>query len=67
MTRDGMPPHVQLALGRIFRLMSRSALPGDDEAYEEARRVALSDVPLDVALAYAPNWVRDRNKGAAGD
>lgn len=63
----GPPPHVQLALGRIFRLLSRPALPGDVEKYEEARRVALSGVPLDVALGYAPSWVRDRNKGAAGD
>lgn len=67
MDREGIPPHVQLALGRIFRLMSRPALPGDVERYEEARRAALSDVPLDVALAYAPSWVRDRNKGASGD
>ena len=61
-----MPPAVQHALGRIFRLMSRPEQPGDAEQYEQARAVILAHAPADISLDYLPNWVRDRNKGAAG-
>lgn len=61
-----MLPAVQLALGRIFRLMSRPEQPGDAEQYEAARAVILAHVPAGVVPDYAPNWIRDRFKGAAG-
>ena len=55
-----------LALGRIFRLMSRPFQPGDIEDYERCR--ALSMNPSEgLPLHYAPNWARDRLKGAQGD
>ncbi len=60
-----MPPAVQLALGRIFRLASRPTQPGDVQAYEEARHVVLAhygDGPL--PEAYVHNHVRDRNRGS---
>lgn len=57
---------VELALGRIFRLMSRPAQVGDAEQYEAARRVILECVSP-VVLDYSPNYARDRLKGAQGD
>ena len=62
-----MPREVQLALGRIFRLMSRPSEPGDEEQYEAARAVILAHAPANISLDYLPNWVRDRHRGAAGD
>ena len=56
---------VNLAIGRIFRLASRPAQPGDVENYERCKALILDIVePLPF---YAPNWVRDRMKGAQGD
>jgi len=57
---------IELALGRILRLASRPAQPGDVADYERCRKVIL-DV-LD-PLPYQPeiSWARDRNKGAQGD
>jgi hypothetical protein len=59
------PIEVQLALGRIFRLMSRPAQDGDVEQYEAARRVVL-DHTDNVVADYSPNYARDHNRGAAG-
>ena len=56
----------QLALGRIFRMMSRPFQEGDIEEYHQCRYIimdAVSHVPED----RAPNYARDRLKGAAGD
>lgn len=61
-----MPAEVQLALGRIFRLMSRPAQPGDMAAYEAARALVL-EASGEVAPPYRPNWIRDRGRGAGGD
>jgi hypothetical protein len=36
-----MPAEVQLALGRMFRLMSRPSQAGDVEQYETCRRIIL--------------------------
>ena len=38
-----MTPTAQLALGRIFRLLSRPHLLGDAEQFEAARRVVLAE------------------------
>jgi hypothetical protein len=62
-----IPREVQLALGRIFLLGSRPTQPGDVEQYEAARAVVLAHFPADMPIDHAPNWVRDRNKGAQGD
>lgn len=60
-----MSAAVQLAIGRIFRLASRLAQPGDVAEYERCRAVILdaSEMPED----RAPNYARDRLKGAQGD
>jgi hypothetical protein len=62
-----MPAEVQLALGRIFLLLSRPEQPGDAEQYEAARAVVLSHAPPSIAIDHLPNWIRDRNRGAQGD
>jgi hypothetical protein len=41
MTTQVMPVEVQMALGRIFALMSRPFQEGDVEQYEKARGVVL--------------------------
>lgn len=60
-----MPPEVQLALGRIFGMMQRPARPGDVAEYERCRALIL-DASEPVTLDYAPNYARDRSKGAQG-
>ena len=57
---------VELALGRIFRLMSRPFQPGDIEQYEAARRVVLECAGITPA-DYTHDYGRDRLKGAQGD
>lgn len=64
MTR--MPPEAQLAIGRILRLASRPAQPGDVAEYERCRAIVL-DAAEPVAPEYTPNYARDRLRGAAGD
>ena len=65
--KSGMPVEVRLALGRIFRLMSRPAQPGDAEQYEACRALILdASEGIDVTDR-APNYVRDRLRGAQGD
>lgn len=57
---------MQLAIGRIFRLMSRPEQPGDVAEYERCRALIL-DLSEPVTPEYRPNWTRDRLSGAAGD
>lgn len=66
MKPEPMPPEVKLALGRIFRLLSRPEQPGDAAQYEAARVVILTQAPAATAVDHMPNWIRDRNKGAMG-
>ena len=59
---------VELALGRIFRMMSRPAQPGDVAEYERCRCLVLDNLPPSSMLDhYEPCYVRDRLKGAQGD
>lgn len=55
-----------MALGRIFQLMSRPFQPGDIEEYERCRAAVLNVAPPGGA-DYRHCYVRDRLKGAAGD
>ena len=55
-----------LALGRILRLASRPAQPGDVADYERCR-VILLDTLESAAPDYSPNYARDSRKGARGD
>jgi hypothetical protein len=61
---DDLP--VRLALGRIFKLLSRPEHPGDVRQYEAARSVVLNHLEPGVA-EYRPNYASDWNKGAQGD
>jgi hypothetical protein len=57
-----MPAEVQMALGRIFRLMSRPAQEGDVEQYAMARKVILDAAEargIDLNGDYAHNFARD--------
>lgn len=56
---------VHLAIGRIFRLASRREQPGDTAEYERCRAVILDASEL--REDRAPNFARDRLKGAQGD
>ena len=56
---------VNLALGRIFRMGSRPTQPGDIGEYERCRGIILDLCAP--AADYAPNYARDRLKGAQGD
>lgn len=55
----------ELAIGRIFRIMSRPYRDGDVEQYHRCRSIVMeiTDQPKDRTANYA----RDRLKGAAGD
>ncbi len=55
------PEEVQLAIGRIFRMMSRPFEEGDIETFSTCRSVILnaSQEPRDDR----PNWARDRMRG----
>ena len=56
---------VRLALGRIFRIMSRPYRVGDVQVYKRCKRLILDLCPE--SIDHAPNWARDRLKGAQGD
>ena len=45
---------VTLAIGRLFRILSRPHQPGDLEEYERCRAVVMSHVIL--PPEYEPNW-----------
>ncbi len=58
----------ELAFGRILRMGSRPTQPGDVAEYERCRALCLDAAEgIDVTSDYAPNYVRDRFKGAQGD
>ncbi len=56
---------VNLAMGRIFGMLSRPEQSGDVAEYERCRSIILN--LCDPVSDYAPNWSRDRLKGAQGD
>ena len=65
-----MPPEeraqiAHLALGRIFRLASRPAQPGDAEVYEHCRALVMAS--SEPRTDYVHDYARDRLKGAQGD
>jgi hypothetical protein len=66
-----MPPEVQMALGRIFSLMSRPAQPGDAKQYEACRALILDAYEAAHGGMPQPEWqpdfARDRWAGAQGD
>ncbi len=58
---------VNLALGRLFRIMSRPEQPGDVDEYHRCHSVIMDLVGGDMPPDYRPNYTRDRLLGAAGD
>lgn len=56
----------RLVIGRLLRMMSRPSEPGDIDEYHRLRGILL-DLAEAEPVDYAPNWVRDRLKGAQGD
>lgn len=56
----------ELALGRILRMASRPAQPGDVAEYERCRALIM-DLITAPSQDYTPNYARDRFKGAQGD
>jgi hypothetical protein len=58
---------VNLALGRMFRMMSRPEQPNDAEEYRRCRTIILDFAGDDTPADYRPNYARERNSGAAGD
>ena len=57
---------VSLALGRIFRMLSRPEQPGDIADYERCRAIILAQTEP-AQPEWQPNYTRDRLKGAQGD
>lgn len=62
-----MPAAVQLAIGRLFLMGSRSEQPGDVEAYMRCRAIILDHSEHMDTTDRAPCYGRDRLKGAQGD
>lgn len=57
----------ELAFGRILRMASRPAQPGDVAEYERCRTIILNALGNPEVVDYSHNYARDRLKGAAGD
>ncbi len=64
-TPSTVPPEVQLALGRLFAMMTRPEQPGDADQFHEIRAIVMDS--CEQRADYRPNWARDRLTGAAGD
>lgn len=64
-----MPQEVQLAIGRLFRMLSRPEKPGDVKAFYACRDIVMNaaDASGRVYEDKRQNWARDRRKGAQGD
>lgn len=60
---------VEGAIGRILRMGARPSQPGDGAMFDACSRIVKDILDPDGAGIpdTAPNWVRDRLKGAAGD
>ena len=67
-SHDTMTPEVQMALGRMFRMMSRPTAVGDVAMYAAIRSLLLDAAEGRIdGSSHAPNYVRERLSGAQGD
>ena len=66
MSQPPMPVEVQMALGRMFAMMSRPTQPGDVETFHAIRAVVL-DAAQPQPPEYRPDYVAQRLMGAQGD
>jgi hypothetical protein len=55
----------EMALGRLFSILSRPYRKGDDEEYQKCRSIIMAISPQNID--HAPNYVRQRGGGAQGD
>lgn len=53
---------VNMAIGRLFRIMSRPYQEGDEEQYEKCKDV-ITAIAGSGGTDYAPNYARDYRKG----
>lgn len=70
MNREEAQTALRLSIGRLFRMASRPAEPGDAATFHDCRRTALDAAEalgMDTIGPYRPDWVRDRHAGAAGN
>lgn len=60
---------INLAIGRIFRIVSRPTQPGDVAEYERCRAIImdLAEAAGHIGVDHRPNYARDSRKGAPGD
>jgi hypothetical protein len=65
-SKQAMPAEVQMALGRLFAMMSRPAQPGDVEMFHKIRALVM-DSAEPQPTEYRPNFVLQRLMGAKGD
>ena len=59
------PPEVQLAIGRLFLMLSRHEQPSDIETFHKIRAIVLDSA--EHQPDYRPNYVAQRMAGAQGD
>ena len=59
------PPEVQLAIGRLFLMLSRPEQPGDIETFHKILAIVLDSA--DYRPDHRPNYVAQRMTGAQGD
>jgi len=64
-TTHTTPPEVQLAIGRLFLMLSRPEQPGDIETFHKIRAIVLDSA--EHQPDYRPNYVAQRDSGAQGD
>ena len=58
-------PQVQLAIGRLFLMLSRPEQPGDIETFHKIRAIVLDSA--DCRTDYLPKYVAQRMNGSQGD
>lgn len=69
MIHDPMPTDVQLALGRLLRMMSRPSQPGDVAMFHKIVAVVTDahDERNGQRIDYRPSYAAQRLMGARGD
>ena len=65
-----MTPAMQLALGRIFRMLSRPFEPGDIEQYERCQAIIMAEAEAEGCVVHRylnPGKSPTRARGARGE
>jgi hypothetical protein len=63
---DPMPHEVQMALGRLFRMMSRPSQSGDIAMFHRIQKIVM-DAAGEQSPEYRPDYVAQRLQGAQGE